>query len=197
MTRMLPTLASLSLMLYAASIALGLTIGDLYADPPTAATIAWRSRHMLTGVAAALAVVFVESIVVTYFIGTSRWCKEVTETYDLPPDDLAESTRLKRRTFPLALMGMLTVVGVSSLGAAADPGTGRDGTADMASVHLVAALAGAAIIAWTYYAAWLNVAANQGVIERIVAQVQQIRQARGLDAAPVDGAPQPTVAAPR
>jgi hypothetical protein len=183
MTRMLPSLAALSLVLYAAALGMGLVIGDLYADPPTAATIAWRGRHMLTGVAAALAVVFVESIVVTYFIGTSRWCKEVTETYGLPPDDVAASTRLKRRAFPLALVGMLTAVGVSALGAASDPGTGRPGTADMASVHFVAALGGLAIVAWTYYAAWLATAANQRVIERIVAQVQQIRRERGLDAA--------------
>jgi hypothetical protein len=181
MTRMLPTLASLSLMLYAAAILIGLTIGDLYADPPTDATLAWRGRHMITGLSAALAVVFVESIVVTYFVGTSRWCKEVTETYQLPPGDLAESTRLKRRTFPLAILGMMTVVVVGSLGAASDPGTLQPDTARWANVHLIAAFAGFCIVGWTYYAAWLKIAANQGVIERIVAQVQQIRRERGLD----------------
>jgi hypothetical protein len=184
MTRILPMLASLSLMLYAAALALGLSIGDLYAHPPAAATLAWRGRHMLTGIAAALAVVFVESIIVTYFIGTGRWCREVTETYGLPSADLAESTRLKRRTFPLALVGMLTVVGVGALGAASDPGTGRPDTADMATIHLVASLGGLCLVAWTYYRSWFNIAAQQGVIERIVAQVQQIRCERGLDDAP-------------
>src|SRR5262245_39259475 len=111
MTRIFPSLASLSLMLYGAALILGLSVGDLYTRPVAEAALAWRGRHMLTGIAAALAVVFVESIVVTYFIGTGRWCKEVTEAYQLPPDDLAESARLKRRTFPLALLGMLTVVG--------------------------------------------------------------------------------------
>jgi hypothetical protein len=188
MTRMLPTLASLSLMLYAASIVLGLTIGDLYADPPTAAAIAWRGRHLLTGVAAALAVVFVECIVLTYFIGTSRWCKEVTETYGLPIADLVESTRLKRRTFPLCLAGMLTVIGVGALGAASDPGTGRPHTADSAYIHLGAALAGFCVVGWTYYQAWLNVALNQQVIERIVAQVHRIRESRGLDSLEETGA---------
>jgi hypothetical protein len=181
MTRMLPTLASLSLMLYAAALIIGLTIGDLYADPPTDSTLAWRGRHMITGLSAALAVVFVESIVVTYFVGTSRWCKEVTETYQLPSDDLAESTRLKRRTFPLAILGMTTVVVVGSLGAASDPGTLQPNTARWANVHLIAAFLGFCIVGWTYYAAWLKIAANQGVIERIVAQVQQIRRERGLD----------------
>lgn len=143
---------------------------------------------MLVGTAAALAVVLVESIAVTYFVGTSRWCKEVTETYRLAPDNLAESTRLKRRTFPLCVVGMLTVVGVAALGAASDPGTGRPDTASMASVHLAAALGGVALVAWTYYRVWLNIAENQLVIERIVAEVGRIRAERGLDApSPVVG----------
>jgi len=181
MTRIFPTLASLSLMLMAIALALGFAIGDLYADPPEPSTFLWRGRHMLTGVAAALAVVLVESIAVTYFIGTSRWVKEVTETYRLPPTELAESTRLKRRTFPWCVLGMLTVVAVGALGAASDPGTGRPDTADMAVVHQAAALAGLCIIAWTYYQVWLNIAANQDVIGRIVAQVERIRAERGLD----------------
>ena len=39
--------------------------------------------HMLLGAAAALMTVLVNSITITYFIGTSRWCKEVCETYQL------------------------------------------------------------------------------------------------------------------
>jgi hypothetical protein len=177
-------LASLSLMLMAAALLLGFTIGDLYVMPPDPAAIAWRGRHMLTGVAAALAVVLVESLAVTYFIGTSRWCKEVTETYQLPPNDLAESNRLKRRTFPWCVVGMLTVVAVGALGAASDPGTGRPNTASVAPVHQLAALSGLCLVAWTYFQAWLNITANQDVIARIVAQVQRIRSERGLDEAP-------------
>jgi hypothetical protein len=180
-TRIFPTLASLSLMLYAAAIVLGLSIGDLYARPVAESTLAWRGRHMLTGVAAALAVVFVECIVVTYFIGTGRWCKEVTEAYGLPPEDLAESTRLKRRTFPLALAAMLTVVGVGSLGAASDPGTFLPNTAQMSEYHLAASLTGFCVVAWTYYRAWLNIASQQVVIVHVVGQVQRIRRENGLD----------------
>src|SRR4029079_6581058 len=131
MIRIFSTLAFLSIVLLLAAMMLGLNMGDLYGKPqPTHETLQWATIHRLTGVAAALAVVFVESVVVTYFIGTSRWCKEVTETYQLPPNDLAESTRLKRRTFPLALIGMTTVIAVGSLGAASDPGTGRPDVAE-------------------------------------------------------------------
>lgn len=184
MTRIFPMLASFSLMLMGVAAMLGLVIGDLYADPVAQATLDWRGRHMMTGVAAALFVVLVESIAVTYFVGTSRWCKEVTETYRLPPGDLSESTRLKRRTFPWCVLGMLTVVGVSALGAASDPGTGRADTAWWTDIHLAAAFGGLMVVAWTYYRAWLNIADNQRVIERIVAQVRQIREERGLDSAP-------------
>ena len=183
MTRIFPTLASLSIGLFVASVVIGLMIGDLY-DNPSEATLRWRGVHMLTGTAAALAVVFVHSIVVTYFIGTSRWCKEVTETYRLDPGPLRRSTQLKRRTFPWCVMGMLTVVAVGALGAASDPGTGRPNTADMASVHLMAALGGLAFIGWTYFQAWQNIADNQTVIQDIVAMVARIRRERGLDIDP-------------
>ena len=186
MTRIFPMLASFSLMLMGVAATLGLVIGDLYANPVAESTLDWRGRHMMTGVAAALFVVLVESIAVTYFVGTSRWCKEVTETYRLPPGDLAEGARLKRRTFPWCVLGMLTVVGVSALGAASDPGTGRADTAWWTDIHLAAAFGGLLIVAWTYYRAWLNIADNQRVIERIVAQVRQIREERGLDPAPIN-----------
>lgn len=193
MTRIFPMLASLSLMLMGVAATLGLMIGNLYEQPAAEATLVWATRHRLVGVAAALFIVLVESIAITYFVGTSRWCKEVTETYRLPPADLLESTRLKRRTFPLCVVGMLTVVGVSALGAASDPGTGRPGTAWWADVHLLGAFGGLALIAWTYFRAWLNIAENQRVIERIVAQVRQIRKERGLDSA-VANSPIPTAA---
>ena len=186
MTRIFPTLASLSLGLYLASIVVGLSIGDLY-DYPDQATLRWRGVHMLTGTSAALAVVFVLSIAVTYFVGTSRWCKEVTETYRLDVAPLCQSNLLKRRTFPLCVLGMLTVVTVGALGAASDPGTGRPNTADMADVHFIAALTGLAVLCWCYYRIWLNMAANQVVIQQIVAQVGRIRRERGLDA--IEGSP--------
>ena len=143
MPRIFTTLALLSLGLFLASIVLGLWIGDLYDMSDAEAlerTLQARGVHMLTGTATALAVVFLHSVVVTYFIGTSRWCKEVTETYRLDPSALVKSTLLKRKTFPWSVLGMLTVVGVGALGAASDPGTGRANTQAMADYHFIASL---------------------------------------------------------
>jgi len=181
MSRIFPSLASLSLGLFLATIILGLLIGDLYEKPPSEATFRWRGIHMLTGTAAALAVIFVHSIAITYFIGTSRWCKEVTEAYQLDRKPLRQSTQLKRKTFPWCVMGMLGVVGVAALGAASDPGALGADAAAWTQFHLAAALLGLAFIAWTYYRAWLNIVENQSVIQQIVDAVAAIRQERGLD----------------
>jgi hypothetical protein len=182
MTRILITLASFSLILLVAAMVLGLTLGDLYVLPhPDRDTMRWATVHRLTGVAAALVVVFVESVVVTYFIGTSRWCREVVETYKLDPSAVRASNRLKRKTFPWALLGMLTVVAVIALGAAADPATGRANTQSWADWHFFGAGLGIALIAWTYVVAWTNILANHAIIEQLVAEVARIRHERGLE----------------
>jgi hypothetical protein len=178
MTRILLSLASLSLILLLTALVLGLVIGDLYARQPSQETLNWATVHRLTGIAAALTVVFVESVVVTYFIGTSRWCKEVVETYRLDRAAVEESNRLKRRTFPWALAGMLTVIGIVALGGAADPATGRPDTQAWVQWHLVGAIAGVLVIGWTYVVAWNNVLANHAMIEQIVTAVGRIRRDR-------------------
>ena len=178
MSRILVTLASLSLILLLTALVLGLAIGDLYARQPSEETLNWATVHRLAGIAAALTVVFVESVVVTYFIGTSRWCKEVVETYGLNRAAVESSNRLKRRTFPWALAGMLAVIGIIALGGAADPATGRPNTQVWAQWHLVGAIAGVLVIAWTYVVAWNNVVANHAIIEQIVAAVDRIRRER-------------------
>jgi hypothetical protein len=184
MNRILVTLATFSIVVLLAAQILGLVMGDLHARPqPAKDTLYWATVHRLTGFAAALGVVFVESVVVTYFIGTSRWCKEVVETYRLNFADVRASNRLKRRTFPWALAGMLAVIAVAALGAAADPGrTNPLNARAWADWHLVGSFVGIAIIAWTYVVAWNNVSANHAIIERLLGEVARIRRERGLDA---------------
>jgi hypothetical protein len=182
MNRILISLGSFSLVVMAAALLLGLAVEDLY-DAPDEQALRWATVHRLTGTAAALAVVLVECIVVTYFIGTSRWCREVVETYQLDPAPADASGRLKRRAFPWAMAGMLTVIVVGALGAAGDPanGAGQSNTEPWAQVHLLAALAGWALVAWTYWAAWSHVVANQAIIDAVMTEVARVRQERGLD----------------
>lgn len=137
--------------------------------------------HMLFGVAGALVVVLVNSISVTYFIGTSRWCKEVVETYGLDSGLIARSVELKRRTFPWALVSMLVVVGVGALGAAADPATLRPGTESWVIPHLVGAMLGLTFIAYAFFIEGSRIAAHHAVITDIMAEVRRVRLERGLE----------------
>ena len=137
--------------------------------------------HVLLGVLAALSTVLVNSISVTYFIGTSRWCKEVTEAYHLAPELAQRSARLKRRSFVWALLGMLAAVCFAALGAAADPGTLRPDTARWVLPHATAAIVGTTLIGYSLYVQHSRIADNYEVINTILTQVHRIRRERGLD----------------
>jgi hypothetical protein len=135
----------------------------------------------MIAVLASLVAVLVNSISVTYFIGTSRWCREVVEAYELDPALIAQSNRLKRKSFPWSLMAILVVLLVVSLGAAADPGTLRTTTGRWVVPHLCAALAGVSCIALSYMMQVANIHSNMRIVEQILAEVREIRRQRGLD----------------
>jgi len=179
-TRIFLTLAWFAVVMMTATFFVGLSIDELHTDH-SAEMRQWATVHRLSGLASALAVVLVNSIVITYFIGTSRWVKEVCETYHLDASLIRRSTQLKRRTFPWSVMGMLAVVGVIALGAAADPATGLPHTSSWVIPHLVGALAGIAFIGLTFYVAWQNISANHQVIADVLEHVHRIRVERGLE----------------
>jgi uncharacterized membrane protein len=143
-----------------------------------------RSRmtlHMLLGAAAALVTVLVNSITVTYFIGTSRWCKEVCEAYGLSAELAERSTRLKRSTFPWALAGILSIIAVVGLGAAADPsGANWPRSAYFVMPHYAAAMIGIVIVVIAFFMQISRIAENYAVIEEILREVERIRTAKGL-----------------
>lgn len=190
MIRIFTTLALLAIAVLLVTLMVGLYIGDLHEviHNPTSLSstqiehLASLARiHKMFGVGSALVVVLVNSIVVTYFVGTSRWCKEVVETYSLDPELLRRSIVIKRRTFPWAVLSMLAVVGVIALGGAADPGTGLPGTANWVMPHLIGALVGVGFIIWTFAVEAQRIHAHHVVITDILAEVKRIRTDRGLD----------------
>jgi hypothetical protein len=137
--------------------------------------------HMLLGSAAALLTVLVNSITITYFIGTSRWCKEVCETYGITKELAAQSTRLKRGTFPWALGGILSVVAIVGLGAAADPsGANWQHSAQFVVPHYLAAMLGLVVILAAFWFQICRIAENHAVIEAVMAEVQRIRARNNL-----------------
>jgi hypothetical protein len=132
--------------------------------------------HMLLGAGGALVAILVNSITITYFVGTSRWCKEVCETYRLSPDLAERSTRLKRSTFPWAVMGVLAVILIVGLGAAADPsGANFMHSAHFVTPHYLGAMIMLLLVTWSYWVQINRIAANYGVIEEILSEVQRVR----------------------
>lgn len=140
--------------------------------------------HKLLGLGAAIVTILVNSIVVTYFIGTSRWCQEVIDTYQLSTDYVAQSKRLKRRTFPWSLIGMLSVLAISGCGAASDPLNSLPSSAQWVPIHLSVALGGIALIVVSFIAQSASLKSNLELIRRIMEDVERIRGEKHLDAAP-------------
>src|SRR4051812_25522855 len=137
--------------------------------------------HMLLGSAAALVTVLVCSITITYFIGTTRWCREVCDAYEIGPELADQSTRLKRGAFPWALAGIFSVIIVVGLGAAADPsGANWSRSSQFVMPHYAAAMVGLIIVIIAFWMQASRIAENHEVIQRILAEVEKIRIARNL-----------------
>lgn len=145
------------------------------------------SLHSLCGIAAALVTVLVNSVAVTYFVGTSKWCREVVEAYRLDPQLAQASQRLKRRTFPWAVAGMLTMIVLVALGAASDPVANFENGGQWVTIHMMCALLGTGLIAYSFLVQVGNIGANYDVIERILQLVAQHR---------TDTAPPPAAVGP-
>ena len=147
---------------------------------PTRKRTAW---HRLVGILAALVGILVQCIAVTYFIGTARWCKEVVEAYGFEQDLIARSAALKRQAFPWSLVGILTLLGIVALGAAADPATLRATTADWVVPHFWAAMLGTGVVAFCLLQQVGKIHQNNGLVREITEKVTSERARRGLDAA--------------
>ena len=180
MERVYSRAAMFAVALMLATALLGLWIGDLHGQTDRS-VLRWGTVHRLSGVFAALMVVLVNSMAVTYFIGTGRWCREVVETYGLSAALTQRAKAIKRAAFPGSVIGMLAVVGIVALGGAADPATGRPGTQNWVTPHLVGAMALAALIAWCFQSQLPRIRRQQALIEEVLDEVRVIRRDRGLD----------------
>lgn len=166
--------------LLVATACLGLWLGDLHGQTDQN-VLRWGTVHRLSGVLAALVVVLVNSMGVTYFIGTGRWCREVVEAYGLDGSFVERSRRLKRSAFPYALLGMLGVVAIVALGGAADPASGRPGTEAWVTPHLLGGLGLGAGIALCFLGQLAPIRGHSRLVDEVMDAVKQARAARGLD----------------
>ena len=137
--------------------------------------------HRLMGIGTGIMVMLVNCIAVTYFVGTSRWCREVVQAYKLDTSLWGQSASMKRRTFFWSLIGMLSVLVISSLGALSDPMAAFPGAEQYITFHLLAAMIGIGVIAWSFFAQWSHIIDNHEIIGQVLVEVERIRKERGLD----------------
>jgi hypothetical protein len=175
--RIFPFLILFAVAFFAATMFVG-----FFADPDAPGPINHlMDVHFLSALLTSLVVLFVNGIVVTYFIGTARWCREVVDTYRLPAELAQQSQLLKRRTFPYSLGNMLLVVVLMALGAAAHTRVPPPPGVTWAEIHLLATFLFLGFMALATYLQWINIRANQEVIARIVEYVRATRAAKGLE----------------
>ena len=134
--------------------------------------------HIWLGIAASLITLLVNSISITYFIGTNRWCREVADAYSMPARVVRKSQDLKRRSFLWSLSGISLILVTAGLGAAADPYATSADPAAWVPWHWMLALGGTLVILASFYAQYLLVSANHLVIEEVLADAQRIRADR-------------------
>ncbi len=138
--------------------------------------------HIWLGIVAVLVNLLVNSISITYFIGTSRWCSEVVEAYKLDSELADQSRRLKRRSFPWAFLGILVTLGIATLGAAGDPFSSTANPSTWVIAHWTLAMAGTILIGVAFVVQAMAIAANYQVINTIMQHVGERRASqRGND----------------
>ena len=140
-----------------------------------------KTMHFMLGVVASLVTLLVNSITVTYFVGTSRWCREVVETYQLDMALAARSAALKRKSFPWAVAGILAILSLVVLGSLADPAANPTTSANWVSTHYIVAILATCLIGWAFLVQVGNIGANFEAIGEILDEVRRVRSERGLD----------------
>jgi hypothetical protein len=131
--------------------------------------------HIWLGVIAVMVSLLVNSVSITYFIGTSRWCSEVVHAFKLEPELADQSRRLKRRSFPWALLGILVTLGIASLGAAGDPFSSTSSPSTWVNAHWMLAIGGTVLIGASFVSQATALSANYQVISTIMQGVEERR----------------------
>lgn len=183
MTRIFLTLSIAATGTLLVALWLGLSIGD--AAEPTPAAQHRVSVHFLTALGALVFAVLVHAIVLTYFMGTSRWLEETSNAYRLDAGWQQQSKDMKWKLYPAMVVALTMLIVTGAFGGAADPASAVGfrgwGPFSAAHIHLAFAvltvLVNAMINAWEYSA----LRRNGRLVQDVLQQVRRIRVERGLD----------------
>lgn len=179
-TRIFLTLSSVSTLLLAIVFVLGLNIDD----PKILESQKLVSWHLIMALTGLVIATLVHAVVLTYFMGTSRWMEDVSKTYQLDDSRRLESQRLKYRILPAMSVCFLLLLTTVGFGAAADPAsrlgfTGWGGLS-ASSVHLLVALTTVCCNLFVNFREFQAIERNGQLVQEILEKVREIRIARGL-----------------
>jgi hypothetical protein len=182
MKRIFLTLTIVSTLLLMGAFVLGLQIGD--PRSVSAATRRLMSCHLLISVAALIFAALVHAVLLTYFMGTSRWMEEARLAYKLNTRWNDENRRLKYRTIPLMAGCLLVLILNIPLGAmAVDRGNWTfPGGHELSPsrVHLAFAILTIAVNLAVNVLEYRAIDRNGELIGEVVEEVRRIRQEHGL-----------------
>jgi hypothetical protein len=136
--------------------------------------------HFLLGVLSALVCVLVNGIAMTYFIGSSKWCAEVVDTYSLDLSYIRKSRILKRRAYPWTISSVAVIVAIVAFGAASDPATQIESSANWVTLHMIVAILGTMWLSVSFLSQAGLIGAHYDIINEIVAAVEVRRTEIGL-----------------
>jgi hypothetical protein len=174
MTRIFTIIAALNVLSLLAALISGLVS---WLQDASVATPDLYLLHFLLGLTAALTTLFVHCLVLTYFLGTGRWVKEVCLAYGLPDTDLPRRTRdIKRRNTPRVIFAMLLTIAATAAGMGKQlqvpgwPGV----------IHFLLVCATVTVNLYVFVVEYGNMRLNAWILDTVMAEVERIRAERGL-----------------
>jgi hypothetical protein len=182
MKRIFLSLAIFGTALLVLAFVLGWQIGDPHSVSPE--TRRMMSYHLLTSVAALIFATMVHAVLLTYFMGTSRWLEEARLAYKLDNRWNEENRRLKYRSIPVMAVCLVVLILNIPLGAMSVDRTNwtlpGGGELSPARLHLAFSIftlvVNVAVNALEYRA----IRRNSELIAEVVQEVRRIRQEHGL-----------------
>jgi hypothetical protein len=165
--RIFLALTVVSTSLLVASFVLGCEIGDIRSV--SSWTRKLLSYHLLISVAALIFAALVHAVLLTYFMGTSRWIEEARQAYKFDARWSEENRRLKYRAIPTMVLCLLLLISNIPLGAVAS-----------ANVHLVVAILTLVVNLAVNAMEYAAIRRNGELIAAVVIEVRRIRETLGL-----------------
>jgi hypothetical protein len=165
--RIFLTLTVVSTLLLVAAFVLGCEIGDI--RNVSSLTRKLLSYHILISVAALIFAALVHAVLLTYFMGTSRWIEEARQAYKFDAQWSEENRRLKYRAIPTMVLCLLLLISNIPLGAVAS-----------ANVHLVVAIITLVVNLAVNAMEYAAIRRNGELIAAVVGEVRRIRETLGL-----------------